>query len=232
MVFCRPPAHMSLTRHSRRRCIDPNAHRVTQHTCYEHGTVPRCISPPPLCSASPRRQAQRESAKVVLNAPRYAIPHDALLSFGSLGYRTDFMDIFVVGEAAVLHQAVCNPAVPQARSEYDDMLNSDDAALGVARNIARTVVPASCARGAYAMPGTRTFRYTLHPPGPAARDTSARRPPHVTKPPYLPSADALADGATLCPRLRSARTCSYPPPVLLPRSSLHAFAPFATLRVQ
>lgn len=55
MAHCRSPAHTSLTRQSQCRCIDFHAHRVTQRTCHEHVTVPRCISPLlPGCSGYAR----------------------------------------------------------------------------------------------------------------------------------------------------------------------------------
>lgn len=69
------------------------------------------------------------SAQLVLNAQWRAIPHEALLSFRSLGYRSHIAGIRKTREAAMLHQAINDTLVQSTWLQYDAMLATDGIAL-------------------------------------------------------------------------------------------------------
>lgn len=145
-------------------------------------------------------RAHQHSAQLVLNAPWRAFPNEALLDLRRLGFRTDLVDVTVMCEATLFHQAGTCQAVHDAWHEYDAMFDSDDAALAVRRNDV-------CGRGWHAHnSSTRIMRMLcLRHSGYAQFPltlTSTRRDADAMR--YLrPNADSRHDGAMHALRRRA-----------------------------
>lgn len=75
----------------------------------------------------------RPSAQLILNAHWQAIPHAALLAFGSLGFQSDLNDVEVWCKAALLASAF-SPTAGDAWRVHDEIAHSDEAALVASHN--------------------------------------------------------------------------------------------------